>query len=209
MDSFTLAFSRSLALCIDIIYLNDKSSFSCKKTISPHCSSHDLGLMFYACRPPLLVSNVNGYVKELLEAVKVTIFPIVSLELNPYFTLVTCIHFSIISAVIFCSTFFFLSPNYGTQQWGPAQFLSILEISVFLWPSNQNFILRVSQTQHAMVLSRRVRLQQSGNGRISCVEHNVIEVFPRSGYCLTGDRHAHLIFGSLVELLTFYIRVSR
>ncbi|CAL8099784.1 unnamed protein product [Calicophoron daubneyi] len=77
-----------------------------------------------------------------------------------------------------------------------------------------NFILRVNQDEDAMVLSRCTvendeRTVRGEESPVTVVRHNIIEVLPRSGYCLTGDKQAHLIFSSLIQLVHFYMRLSR
>ncbi|GAA52190.1 protein sprint [Clonorchis sinensis] len=63
-----------------------------------------------------------------------------------------------------------------------------------------------------MVLSRCTAGESNypnGNKPEQTVEHHIITVLPRSGYCLAGDKTAHLVFGSVIHLLHFYIRLSR
>ncbi|TGZ68979.1 hypothetical protein CRM22_003994 [Opisthorchis felineus] len=74
-----------------------------------------------------------------------------------------------------------------------------------------NFVLRASNSTDAMVLSRCTSGESNcpnGNKPEQTVEHHIITVLPRSGYCLSGDKTAHLVFGSVIHLLHFYIRLS-
>ncbi|KAH9594233.1 hypothetical protein MS3_00004756 [Schistosoma haematobium] len=40
------------------------------------------------------------------------------------------------------------------------------------------------------------------------IKHNLIEILPHDGYCLTGDKKMRLIFKSLIHLLEFYLLVQ-
>ncbi|KER26855.1 hypothetical protein T265_05987 [Opisthorchis viverrini] len=74
-----------------------------------------------------------------------------------------------------------------------------------------NFVLRASNSTDAMVLSRCISSESNypiGSEPEQTVEHHIITVLPRSGYCLAGDKTAHLVFGSVIHLLHFYIRLS-
>ncbi|CAH8436107.1 unnamed protein product [Heterobilharzia americana] len=90
-----------------------------------------------------------------------------------------------------------------------------------------NFIVRVNQQNSSMVLTRvcppttilrtssRIREHFSGcgvgsNTKIGFlpIKHNLIEILPHDGYCLTGDKKMRLIFKSLIHLIEFYLRVQ-
>ncbi|CAH8834656.1 unnamed protein product [Trichobilharzia szidati] len=100
-----------------------------------------------------------------------------------------------------------------------------------------NFIVRVNQHNSSMVLTRvcpptsglrtsnKIRERFNGCSRgVSSnshniddidikkfplpIKHNLIEILPHDGYCLTGDKKMRLIFKSLVHLIEFYLRVE-
>ncbi|CAH8440753.1 unnamed protein product [Schistosoma haematobium] len=101
--------------------------------------------------------------------------------------------------------------------------------------NSKNFIVRVNQQNSSMVLTRvcppttAIRSLNKINGYLHAkhkdyiednynknqhqnvylpIKHNLIEILPHDGYCLTGDKKMRLIFKSLIHLLEFYLLVQ-